>query len=71
MVWSVCVLILVFGTVWLVNHLYNSDWAPSDPRSVEAQSEMARSMAGSAAVASEPAVSPPPPFNDFKKTDSK
>lgn len=71
MVWSVCVLVLVFGTVWLINHLYNSDWAPTDPRSAEAASRMARAEAEARGAAPEPAALPPPAFSDFKRTETK
>jgi hypothetical protein len=71
MLWSVCVLVLVFSTIWLVNHLYNTDWAASDPRGLEGQSRMARPVAASAEASPEPTTLPPPAFSEFKKTDSK
>ncbi|MBI5396184.1 MAG: hypothetical protein HZA91_12885 [Verrucomicrobia bacterium] len=69
MMWSVFVLFLVFGTMWLVTHFYNSDWAPSDPRSTEAQSNMARATAEQATTTPGPSSLPPPAFSDFKRTE--
>jgi len=65
------VLLLVLGTMWLVNRLYNDDWAPTDPRGSEGKSWMARSAAGDGRAASEPQPTPPPPFSDFKRPESR
>jgi hypothetical protein len=66
MVWSVVVLFLVFGTMWMVNYLYQNEWAATDPRGSDARSHMAKTEAEQSGAA-EPNALPSPPFADFKK----
>lgn len=70
-VWAVVALFLVFGTTWLINHLYKGEWAATDPRGAEGQSWMARSAAESGMPAPEPEATPPPAFSDFNRTSAK
>jgi hypothetical protein len=69
--WAVVALFLVFGTAWLVNRLYNDDWAATDPRGAEGQSWLARSAAETGAAAPEPEPTPPPAFSDFNRAGDK